>query len=151
MNTTVTPTAADLPTLELLNASGVVIDTVPVISAGGHAYTRNRQGFQAYQQEVQGASGDGSRVIGLRTIDLLILSTTAAPANARLYQLDAALATAVQLRLDGIVIAISGTQGFTATQPLTGDRAGDLKATLTYIPTTQAAENAAAQPVLGPL
>lgn len=150
-NVATAPTAATLPTLDILGEGGVVLDSVPVIQAGGHAYTRNKQGYQPYAVDEQGASGDGRRIPGSRTIDVLIVNTSSVSAAARLYALDAALQDAATLRLDGTSIDIAGSSGFTATQPLTGDRAGDLRATITYYPRTQAATNSSGESVLGPL
>lgn len=151
MNSPVTPNAPSLPTLEILNASGTQIDAVPCIKAGGHDYTRNRQGFQAYQSDTQNASGDGRRQVGERNVDVLVEKTSTKSAERRMYELQEAMESCATLRLSGVSIAISGSRGITASQPLSGDRTGDYRATLTYLPTTQAATNESGEAVLGPL
>ena len=150
-NSPTTPVAEEnYPMLEVLDASGGILDTVPVIKAGGHAYSRNRRGYQAFDSDSQAASGDGRRVVGARTIDLLIQAGDTG-SGARLHALDVVIEGAASLRLEGVTIALAGSGGFTATQPLTDDRDGDLRATLTYYPATQAATTTGGAPVLGPL
>lgn len=150
-NSPVTPDATELPTLEILSAGGLTLTTVPVIQAGGHSYGLNKQGFQAYGVDTQGASGDGKNVVGARTIDVLIQDTTAQSAGARMYEVMEALRSAASFRMSGVSIALSGTGGITATQPLTGDRTGDVRATIEYLPLTMAATDTLGAPVLGPL
>lgn len=131
-------------------AASVVLDEFPLIRGSREGFERNRRGYQAFETDEQVASGDGRRVVGERTLEVLIRAEDGKTAHERLYDLDQALEAADSLRYDGSTFTLAGSRGITQWAPLaTGS--DDLRATISYIPSLATGTNEAAQPVLGPL
>lgn len=131
-------------------AGGVVLDEFPLIRASREGFERNRRGYQAFDSDEQVASGDGRRVVGERTLEVLVQATATKSAAARLYDLDQALEAADAVKYEGATFTLAGSRGITQWSPLTVG-SDDLRATISYLPTQQTGSDAAAQPVLGPL
>lgn len=145
-NTPVDPGAMPTPETVRIMDGSILLDEFPLIRAPTTGFARNRRGYQAFESDEQVAAGDGRRVVGERTMDLLVQATESRSVHARLHDLDAALDLATALIYEGAVFELAGSRGITATQPL----GRDIRATVTYLP--RLAEGVAAgQPVLGPL
>lgn len=149
MPTIVQPTLATYEYLQVLGTGGTVLVEHILISVGRLSFERNRRGYQAFDSDEQVASGDGRRVVGERTVDVLIQAAAGDP-HAQLYALDQALEGATALAYEGTTVALAGVRGVTAVQPI-GAGARDLRATITYLPRLATGLNSANQPVLGPL
>lgn len=149
MPTLVQPTLDSAERLQVLGVGGVVLAEHVLVSIGRLSFERNRRGYQAFESDEQAASGDGRRVVGERTVDVLLQAVDGDP-HAQAYALDQALETASSLSYSGTTVQLAGTRGVTTLQPV-GVGARDLRATITYLPSLATATNPANQPVLGPL
>lgn len=143
-----TPAALTTP-LQVLSG-GTVLFEAPLVRPGTGRFERNQRGYQAFESDEQVAAGDGRRVVGERTLDLIVTGQDHQAAHAALHDLDAALQSATHLRWNDMLIELAGAKGIISSQPvLTGGP--NLRVTIAYLPRRAAGTLPDTTPVLGPL